>query len=132
MKLIKILGNRLDGMSYKAVAAVMKRNYAGMAKKHKDKTLDEYAEKIGESIDNRDQDEHRKWVAKFRVRMMFLDDQKSGDHVCKFPTCSQKATHVKIDIDKDIHEVFCDKHLQMFLKLEDNEKAKKKKNSELQ
>ena len=47
MNIRKMVTGKLYGASYKAVAAVMKNNYIGMAKKYKDTKLDEYAEKIG-------------------------------------------------------------------------------------
>lgn len=128
MKLIRMLGNRIDGMSYRAVAAVMKKNYLGMAKKYKDKKLDSYIEKICKAIDDKDRDAHNKYVAKLRVRMLNLDDvkrQMGGTFVCKFPTCNQKATHVDISINEDRHIVFCDKHFKLYDNLDtehDNEK----------
>ncbi len=116
MSIKDAISGKIKNMPYKAVASIMKKNYILISKKYKDKKLDSIVEKLNNAIDDRDRNAHRKYVAKLRLRMMTIDDEKKQrgeDFICKFPTCNRRATYVNIDVGKGIHEVFCEKHLKM-------------------
>lgn len=119
---MKLLGNIKDKIasgSYKAVSAFMKKNYIGISKKYKDEEMFLIVERINQAIDDRETEKYQKHTLHLKARMMVLDmekQQKGETLYCIYPTCRKEATH--IEINKEDHIVYCDKHFEQFDKLE--------------
>ena len=119
MKFNKIFG-KVTNAPYKTVAGVMKKNYIGMSKKYKDDELNAIVIKLNNAIDERNSEEHKKQVLYLKARMLELDiDKKKTNekYICIFPKCDNEAVHIKLDPDKKIHIVYCDKHYKDYLKI---------------